>query len=197
MRASHRLLALVLLGSLGSLVRGDEPKTETPPDRATLEKQFAEKMTGVVMVGKFTILDQILDLGPRPDKYTITKVEKKDGNNWLFIARVEYDLGSYPVAVKVPIEWAGTTPVIPVTNLEIPLVGKGVFSAHVLFEGDRYAGTWSHDKVGGHMYGRLERPKEEGEAAKDEKKVSTEKANENQPDPAKEKSAAPAKTKIK
>ena len=188
MRASLLFGTWILLGSLVSGVLGDEPKTETPPDRATLEKQFAEKMTGIVMVGKFTILDQVLDLGPRPDKYTITKVEKKEGNNWLFIARVEYELGSYPVAVKVPIEWAGTTPVITVTNLEIPLVGKGVFSAHILFEGDRYAGTWSHDKVGGHMFGRLEKPKPEGEATKDEKKESSEKEKEKAAEPVKKES---------
>jgi len=149
----------------------DETKPAAPPDQAALEKEFAEKMTGIVMTGKFTILDQPIDLGPRPDKYTITKVEKKDGNNWLFVARVEYELGTYPIAVKVPVEWAGTTPVITVTNMEIPLVGKGVFNARVLFDGDRYAGTWSHDKVGGHMFGKLERPKPEDEKkAEDGKK---------------------------
>lgn len=160
---------IVIFSGLSAAAIAEEPKsTPAMPDQATLEKEFIEKMTGIVMVGKFTILDQPIDIGPRPDKYTITKVEKKEGNNWLFVAKVEYDLGTYPVAVKVPVEWAGTTPVITVTNMEIPLVGKGVFNARVLFDGDRYAGTWSHDKVGGHMFGKLEKPKPE-DAKKEEK----------------------------
>jgi len=28
----------------------------------------------------------------------------------------------------------------------------------VLIYGDRYAGTWQHDKVGGHLWGRIEKP---------------------------------------
>ncbi len=61
------------------------------------------------------------------------------------------------MAIKVPVEWAGKTPVICVTDLEIPLVGTGKFGARVLFDGDMYAGTWSHDAVGGHMFGRIVR----------------------------------------
>lgn len=123
-----------------------------------LEKGFVEKMTGAVMVGKFTIADQEIDPGPKPDKYTITKVEKRDDGQWLFVARVEYEKGSYPVALKIPVEWAGKTPVISVTDMEIPLIGAGVFNARVLIDGNRYAGTWSHDKVGGHMFGNIEKP---------------------------------------
>lgn len=153
-------MALLLLSPLA---RGEEvPPTkssEAPVDQATLDKEFVETMTGAVLVGKFTILDQPVDTGPKPDKYTITKVEKKEGNTWLFIARVEYERGTYPVALKIPVVWAGRTPVISVTDLEIPLVGPGKFQARVLIDGDRYAGTWAHDKVGGHMYGRIERPK--------------------------------------
>ena len=127
-------------------------------DQGALEKQFTEHMTGAVLVGKFTVLDLPVDPGPKPDKYTITKVEKKEGNNWLFVARVEYSNGSYPVALKIPVEWAGKTAVISVSDMEIPLVAKGVFNARVLIDGDRYAGTWSHDKLGGHMFGRIEKP---------------------------------------
>jgi hypothetical protein len=33
----------------------------------------------------------------------------------------------------------------------------GTFTARVFFYGNRYAGTWQHDKVGGHMFGRIEK----------------------------------------
>ena len=45
---------------------------------------------------------------------------------------------------------------ISVTNLSIPLLGSE-FTSRVLFYGDRYAGTWQHGKVGGHMRGRIEK----------------------------------------
>ena len=32
-----------------------------------------------------------------------------------------------------------------------------VFSARILFYGDRYAGTWQHDQVSGHMFGRIKK----------------------------------------
>ena len=58
---------------------------------------------------------------------------------------------------------------IQVTDLKIPLVGEG-FTARVLFYGDRYAGTWQHGKIGGHMWGTIEsamsaEPAETNEAA--------------------------------
>jgi hypothetical protein len=150
------ILTLALATTLSSGIIADEPVA--PPNQEALEKAFVENLTGANMIGQFTIVDQPTDPGPRPDKYTITKVEKKDGNNWLIIARVEYERGSFPVALKLPVEWAGSTPVITVTNLEIPVVGAGVFNARVLIDGDRYAGTWSHDTVGGHMFGRISKP---------------------------------------
>jgi len=41
--------------------------------------------------------------------------------------------------------------------LKIPLLGT--FSAQVVLDGKRYAGTWQHGKVGGHMFGAIVRPK--------------------------------------
>jgi hypothetical protein len=31
----------------------------------------------------------------------------------------------------------------------------GTFSAHVVIDGNKYAGTWSHGNVGGHLYGKI------------------------------------------
>jgi len=32
----------------------------------------------------------------------------------------------------------------------------GTFTSRVMIYGDRYAGTWQHDKFGGHMWGKIE-----------------------------------------
>ena len=44
-------------------------------------------------------------------------------------------------------------PVITLDNLWIP--GMGRFSSRVLIHDGRYSGTWSHDEVGGHLFGRI------------------------------------------
>ena len=50
-------------------------------------------------------------------------------------------------------KWAGKTPVITLDNVTIP--GLGTFSSRVVIDGALYAGTWQHDAVGGHMFGRI------------------------------------------
>ena len=89
------------------------------------------------------------------DRYEIDKAEKIEGHRWLITARIKY--GKHDVKVPVPLEvyWAGDTPVITVTNVTVP--GMGTFVARVLVYSDRYAGTWQHDKFGGHMWGMIER----------------------------------------
>jgi hypothetical protein len=66
--------------------------------------------------------------------------------------------------VPVEVRWAGDTPMIQVSDLSIPGLGDE-FSARVLFYQGRYAGTWSHGKVGGTMFGRIEKlsPAKSGE----------------------------------
>ena len=68
-------------------------------------------------------------------------------------ARIEY--GGHDVTVPIPvrIEWAGDTPVISLTDVEVP--GLGTFTARVLFYRGRYAGTWQHGETGGSQFGRI------------------------------------------
>ncbi len=49
----------------------------------------------------------------------------------------------------------GDTPMILMTETSLP--GIGTFTARVFFYRDRYAGTWQHGRVGGHMWGRIEK----------------------------------------
>jgi hypothetical protein len=65
--------------------------------------------------------------------------------------------GDKDVTVPIPLEikWAGDTPVITLTDLAIP--GLGTFTARVLIYDDRYAGTWQHGKVGGSLFGKIEK----------------------------------------
>jgi hypothetical protein len=55
--------------------------------------------------------------------------------------------------MPLPVKWVGDIPVITMDEMNIP--GLGTFSAHVVIDGNKYAGTWSHGKVGGHLYGKI------------------------------------------
>ena len=147
------------------------PAAEKSDDRTALIKKLAEKMNGVKLVGRFTVIGK--DNGPlAKEEYTILSATKlEDGDYWLLKTRIKY--GDHDLTVPLPLEikGAGDTPVITLTNLTIP--GLGTFSSRVVIHDDKYAGTWSHDKVGGHLFGTLEplppdAPK--SDAKKDEKK---------------------------
>lgn len=125
------------------------------PDKAALEESFAKTLTGATLVGHFSVVGRVTAGKDLADRYEIDKAEKIEGHRWLITARIKY--GKHDVKVPVPLEvyWAGDTPVITVSNVTVP--GMGTFVARVLVYGDRYAGTWQHDKVGGHMWGMIER----------------------------------------
>ena len=121
-------------------------------------KKFAKDMSGVKLIGTFTIDGR--KGSPVEEEYTIEKVEKSgDGDLWTFTARIKYGTIDVPVPLTIPVKWAGNTPMVSISNFRIPLVGSGAFGARVMFYEGKYAGTWSHDQVGGHMFGRIEKIK--------------------------------------
>ena len=119
--------------------------------------KFEKNMSGVKLVGQFTV-----DGGGKQAKeeYTILKVKKLPANDlWLFTARVKYGKTDLTLPMPIPVKWAGDTPVISMDKLKIPLLGT--FSAQVVLDGNRYAGTWQHGKVGGHLFGSIEKVEKE------------------------------------
>jgi hypothetical protein len=124
-------------------------------DRKALEKEFAHTLTGATLVGSFTIDGRITTGKTHEDRYEIESAQKIEGHHWVVTARIKY--GKHDLKVPVPLEvfWAGDTPVITLTHAAVP--GMGTFTSRVMVYGDRYAGTWEHDKVGGgHMWGHIE-----------------------------------------
>jgi hypothetical protein len=123
-------------------------------DHKALEKEFAKKLSGATLVGRFTV-DGHSDTGKTSaDRYEIESAEKVQGHRWIITARIKY--GTHDVKLPVPLEvfWAGDTPVITLTNAAVP--GMGTFTSRVMIYEDRYAGTWQHGKFGGHMFGKIE-----------------------------------------
>lgn len=149
------LLLLALLFGGGWIVgRLGIGSAVDPASLNDLEKQFSERMRSSVMVGYFTVTGAE-DRPLRPDRYDVSGVEKIGDNLWRFDTRMRHDDFDVTVPVAVPMQWVGDTPVIMMTDTSIP--GVGTFTCRVFFYGDRYAGTWQHGKVGGHLFGRIEK----------------------------------------
>jgi len=136
----------------------DEPAKKDgapPPSREELIKKLEQDLTNVKLIGRFSITGRE-EREPRPEEYTITSALKlPDGDMWLIKARIKY--GDKDVTVPMPLEikWAGDTPVITLTDLAIP--GLGTFTSRVVIYDNKYAGTWQHGKVGGSLFGRMEK----------------------------------------
>lgn len=153
---------LVLLSLNSALLAEDADKSagkqdKDKPSAAKLEKReraFIERMSNSVLVGHFTLVGEENN-GGKPERYEIREINKVSGNMWVFQTRVKYGQVDSVLPIPVPIEWAGDTPMVSMTNFTIP--GMGTFSCRVLFDNDRYAGTWQHGKKGGHMWGLIEK----------------------------------------
>jgi hypothetical protein len=133
-------------------------------------------MTKVKLVGNFTIegseKDELLK-----DEYVVEKVKKGDeGDLWVITARIKYGNVDLSVPVPVEVKWAGKTPVITLDNITIP--GLGTFSSRVVLDQGKYAGTWTHDKVGGHMFGKIVPLTDEEFKKSNTKDKSTERSSE-------------------
>lgn len=161
-RSSTSCLACLCVSLVCTFASAEDPPSPSAAkpaaqaaDREALFKQFEAALSGVKLVGRFTILGK--DDGPLPkEEYTINSVTKlPDGDYWLFKARIKYGANDVTVPLPLEVAWAGDTPIITLTNFTIP--GMGTFSARVVIYDGKYAGTWAHGKAGGHLFGVIEK----------------------------------------
>ena len=115
-------------------------------------EKFSNAMKGVRFTGFFTIDGS--DRPPNEETYEIHSVQKfGEEDLWIFTARIKYGNKDITLPMPLPVKWVGDIPVITMQDLNIP--GLGTFSAHVVIDGQKYAGTWAHGQVGGHLYGKI------------------------------------------
>ena len=124
-----------------------------PSTLPAVEREFAEKMNGAALVGRFTVSGRE-DRAATTDRYDLYNVEKVGEDQWRFNAKIGETGVTLPIVVRMT--FADDTPIILMTDASIP--GMGTFTARVFFHGDMYAGTWEHaGRGGGHMFGRIEK----------------------------------------
>jgi hypothetical protein len=154
--ALFAVLALALFGSGWLVGRLGIGSVVEPSSLTEAERQFSDSMRNAAMVGTFTVAGQE-NRTATPDRYEISSVEKVGDDLWRFNAKMDCCGmgGSGAIPIVVPMRWVGDTPVIMMTDASLP--GIGTFTVRVFFYGDRYAGTWQHGRVGGHMSGQIEK----------------------------------------
>jgi hypothetical protein len=132
------------------------PNAAVNPASKDPRYQSLEKMlTNVVLIGMFTVdRKKMNDLAE--ERYEIKSIKKlaDDDDLWALEARIKYGDHDVTVPIVTTILWADKTPVITMDRMIIP--GLGTFSARVVFHDNKYAGTWTHDANGGHLFGRIE-----------------------------------------
>jgi hypothetical protein len=148
MKSAFLLFASVVV--VAAAQEAAQPPKPAAPEMNAYEKAFQESMTNVTMLGFFTVGDSG---EPHDDKYTVEKIVKLDADTWAFDARIQYNKKDYKATVKVPVKWAGDTPVLTLSNYLI--AGQGVFSARILIHNNMYAGTWGNQSKGGKMFGKI------------------------------------------
>lgn len=118
-------------------------------------EDFERYLSNSVLSGSFTMDGQPLNK-LEEERYEIKSAKKLEGddNLWEIKTRIKYGNKDLTVPVVVNLEWVGRTPMIVLDSVTIP--GMGTFSARVVFHDRKYAGTWKHDNVGGHLFGRVE-----------------------------------------
>ena len=131
-------------------VKAVEKKTSN----TLLFKQFEKTLNNALMVGQFTFDGK--DVPPIKESYTIHSVKKmSQGDYWIFNARIKYGKTDITLPMPLQVKWAEGKPVIYLDNVTIP--GLGTFSSYTIIDGNKYAGTWQHGDIGGHMFGTIER----------------------------------------
>jgi hypothetical protein len=147
-------LLLILAGALHAQ---ENPAAESKPapqenDRYAL---LAKTLSGSKFSGSFTVDGRDADKLTREEYHILECRKLEEGNLWMLKTRIKYGNKDVTVPIPIPIEWAGDTPVISLNKFEIPLLGT--FDSQVVIDLDKrkYAGTWSHDDIGGHLFGDI------------------------------------------
>jgi formylglycine-generating enzyme len=131
------------------------PQKTPPGNREALEKTFQDTLNNSQLSGRWRLIENGRLGDEKEDRYRIQTVTKVGNDTWIVSARVQYGERDVTVPIPVSVFWAGDTPVISITDLDIPNLGK--YTARVMIFGNQYSGTWSGPNVTGFLHGAIEK----------------------------------------
>ena len=136
---------------LSALILASTAQQPAPAvEMTSVEREFQETMNNVILVGHFTLGDakELYD-----DRYVIEGVTKVKDGLWRFAARVQFNKKDVPVALNVPVFFAGDTAVLSLPRQAVQ--GLGTYDARLVIYKGGYAGTWGGGTGGGKMFGNI------------------------------------------
>ena len=147
-------LAIITTMAAFTGVAQDAQKSDAGTEKLSeKELAFQKRMEKVFFEGQWCLVKDG-KLGPwKIDKYTIQSARKVKDNDWVITSRIQFGNVDVNVPLTVQVYWAGDTPVISVTDLQVP--GAGTYTARVLVYQDTYAGSWFGKGYGGQMTGTI------------------------------------------
>ena len=138
----------------------DQADQATDDDEiAALYEKLAKYLTGTKWTGQFTISDKEMGELTQEEYYILSAEKMEEGDYWKLVARIKYGKNDLTMPLPLEIKWADATPVITVNQMPVPTLGT--FDARVLIRDGKYAGTWNHNEIGGHLFGTIEKLTEE------------------------------------
>ena len=148
---------LLLLMLLDGIVQAEEQKKASEAAQEKREKALTEMLANVELIGTYT--QNGAGTESHKERYTIYRVAKIPGQDYLWRFDVRMQFGSVDLRLPLPltVRWAQDTPMVILDDTKIP--GLGTFSAKVVFDKTRYAGTWQHGSEGGHLFGNIVKQK--------------------------------------
>lgn len=150
-RRSASLVSLFLCLAPSAAAAEEAPR---PPDAQQIA-QLEEALSGAVLAGHFTETGNDAGGKLHEERYELSSVKHLGDGQWLFEARIRYGEHNVKLPLTLPVRWAGDTPVITVDK--VPVIGIGTFDARVMIYRDHYAGFWSGEGHGGHLFGVVQR----------------------------------------
>lgn len=123
------------------------PQPLSPPEQRLVAMLANSVLEGFTMSLSGTAADV------SADQYSVTSVEKMGPDRWKMVAKV---LGMVPIPMELEVKWAGDTPVITLSNLDVGILGT--YSARVLLFEDHYSGVWTGNGKGGYVWGQIKHP---------------------------------------
>lgn len=124
-------------------------------DKTQLYEKLANYLSQTKWTGQFTMTGAENEKLTKEEYYILSVEKMEEGDYWKLVARIKYERNDVTVPLPLQIKWAGKTPVITVDQMPVP--GLGTFDARVLIRNGKYSGTWSHNDVGGHLFGKIEK----------------------------------------
>ena len=146
---------LVVASSFAQDPAPNEPEPKALPTEDELFTALEKTLSGATLVGNFTVTGE-KETELTQERYELQGVQHVEGELWLFQARIRYGQHDVTLPLTLPVRWAGDTPVICVDNMGLP--GLGTYTARVIIYADHYAGFWSGEDHGGHLFGLIQQP---------------------------------------